>query len=791
MTDKPVDPLSKTGEPSSSEVKGSMKNDAEIIQSLNKIIAERDEQLICLNKAIADADLALEEKSQKIAEILASHSWRFTAPLRSLGLQIRKFTIKNYPKTISNFARAVWLRLPMNFRFKDRFKDCLFRFFPRFFSRSTAYRMWQAQRQLDSASLSSMPTTEDIPTITTELQVLSLQNDKCSFDLQNSFVPLLNAPPLTSSSVRLIAFYSSKFYPNSENDCDKEEWTQVMRATPQFIGHQQPHLPGELGFYDLRLGDVQRRQVELAKLYGVSAFCFYFYWVAGKRLWERPLQQYLENRDLTLPFCLCWDNENESCKGNGAELQALDDIEFIKYLSQYLRDPRYLRVKGRPLLIVSRPSILQFAQDTAQRWREWCQKNGIGEIFLAYTQSVEAVDPYTYGFDAAIEFQPNNNRVAGARSPSMMRGQMIKDLINPDFSGAVYDWRVFLEGNRNYSKQEYLLFRGVCPSWDDEALYPGDGTVFYGSSPEAYQKWLQNTVRDTVERISDSSSRLVFVNAWNEWGKGAYLEPDRQYGYAYLEATRLALQRAFFQVERKRRNRKRSKPLQTVGVIVHAFYLDVFQELLEYFSAQQVRLKLYITSPYDVPGNLAAMLERMNHSWFWMKVDNRGRDILPFLTMMRKIAAEPLDIILKLHTKKSSHRSDGAVWRRDILQSIFLDQGVQRALDEFSKDPSLGMMAAQGHLALMNACWGLNTDRVMQLAKRLGMQSQAAKAYFPAGSMFYARREALDPLLSLALEDNHFEIEAGQKDGTLAHAIERVFGLSVLASGFSIKEREK
>ncbi|NWH08301.1 MAG: glycoside hydrolase family 99-like domain-containing protein [Alphaproteobacteria bacterium] len=348
------------------------------------------------------------------------------------------------------------------------------------------------------------------------------------------------APP-----VRLIAFYLPQFHPIPENDRwwgrGFTEWTNVSKAQPQFVGHEQPKLPGELGFYDLRLIDVQRRQAELARLYGIAGFCMYFYWFAGKTLLEAPIQQLYENPDIDIEYCLCWANENWSRRWDGLDSEILmaqhhspeDDEALFAHIAKYLQDPRYIRIEGKPLFVVYRPGLLPQARETAERWRALARANGIGEIFLAFTQSFDSFDPADIGFDAAIEFPPNNI------PPTDITGEI--ERINPSFSGRVYDWRALVERSRPYAPSDDRLFRGVNPSWDNEARRPGRGTVFAHASPAGYREWLENAARDTLERISEPSRRCVFINAWNEWAEGACLEPDRRRGYAYLQATRDAL----------------------------------------------------------------------------------------------------------------------------------------------------------------------------------------------------------------------------------------------------------
>lgn len=362
------------------------------------------------------------------------------------------------------------------------------------------------------------------------------------------YVPITEQSPLAEAPATLICFYLPQFHPIPQNDAwwgeGFTEWTNVRPAQPQFEGHYQPHVPDLLGYYDLRDTEVQRKQIELAKLYGIGGFCFYFYWFAGERLLETPILNYLGDASLDFPFCLCWANENWSRRWDGKDREILigqdhspeDDLAFIAYVAKYLRDPRYIRIHEKPLLLVYRPSLLPDPAGTALRWRQWCRDNGIGEIYLAYTQSFEAVDPRDYDFDAAIEFPPNNS------SPLSIVDTVMP--LNADFESKVYDWTIFPERSRGYTEPAYTLFRSVTPAWDNTARRKNRGTVFANSTPSLYAEWLGNAIADTLKRFKHRDERLIFVNAWNEWAEGAHLEPDQRYGFAYLQATRDALERA-------------------------------------------------------------------------------------------------------------------------------------------------------------------------------------------------------------------------------------------------------
>jgi glycosyltransferase involved in cell wall biosynthesis len=350
---------------------------------------------------------------------------------------------------------------------------------------------------------------------------------------------------ISDKLVNVIAFYLPQFHKIPENDQwwgnGFTEWTNVNPAKPLFEGHYQPHIPDEfLGEYDLSNTNVMHKQVELAKQYGIGGFCFYTYWFSGQRLLEKPVDNFLNDKSIDFPYCICWANENWSRRWDGLDEDILmvqqysesDDISFIEHMSKYLRDPRYIRIDNKPLLIIYRPSLFPSMNKTAQRWRYWCKNNGIGDIYLAYVQSFEKINPAEYGLDAAIEFPPNNS------SPPDIT-DLVKPVINK-YIGKVYDWRVFLKRSEQYENHDYQIFRSVCPSWDNTARKKERGTVFKNSCPKLFEQWVKNAFDDTLNKNKQIDKRLIFVNAWNEWAEGAHLEPDKRYGYAWLQAIRNA-----------------------------------------------------------------------------------------------------------------------------------------------------------------------------------------------------------------------------------------------------------
>ncbi|RDJ00424.1 hypothetical protein DVT68_06405 [Dyella solisilvae] len=588
------------------------------------------------------------------------------------------------------------------------------------------------------------------------------------------------APPDTD--VKIIAFYLPQFHAIPENDAwwgaGFTEWNNVTRALPQFEGHEQPRLPGELGFYDLRQPEVMRRQMQLAREYGVAAFCTYFYWFAGKTLLEAPLRRWLDDPGLSLPICLCWANENWSRRWDGRGDDILigqehgdaDNVAFIAHVSSYLKDPRYLRVDGKPLLLVYRPGLLPSPKATAQRWREWCIEHDVGEIHLAYVQSFDRIDPRSIGFDSAVEFPPNNTSL----SPITAAQQ----LINPGFQGEVLDWRELAHAAEAAADPAYPCFPGVNPGWDNEPRRSGRGRVFVHSSPRRYQQWLQHAIK--AARRQQPSCPMVFVNAWNEWAEGAVLEPDTRLGYAWLEATRRAVAPI---------DTAATAPDSPPCVVIHVWHVDLLDELVQALRASLLQWRIVLTTTHERAGEVGERAKKLGLSAEIEVYEDNGRDVLPFLQVANRLYDEGARLVLKIHTKGRTHRQDGARWSVELVDKLLSPERAPAILAAFHRLPELGMVAADGHLQPLNRHLDVNRVNVEYLCRRLGIEQPPSESdCYTAGSMFWIRLDAMRPLLDAHLGLWEFEAEAGPADGTLSVAIERVFCLAATYQGFSTAE---
>jgi GT2 family glycosyltransferase len=346
--------------------------------------------------------------------------------------------------------------------------------------------------------------------------------------------------------VRTIAFYLPQYHPIPENDAwwgkGFTEWTNVARARSLYPGHVQPRLPADLGFYDLRLPEVREAQAEMAARHGLGGFCYYYYWFNGKRLLERPLVDMLEQKRPNFPFCICWANENWTRRWDGKESQVLigqqhspeDDRRFLESLLPFFADDRYIRVDGRPLLLLYRPQLLPDVARTTAIWREAARRQGAGELYLVAVQSFDTEwdrDPRPWGFDAAVEYPPHGLAVAMAPPEGF----------DSTKGGLFFDYAKSAERFAGRVLPDYPLIRAAMASWDNSPRRRASAHIFRNASPEAYGRWLEALVRQT-RHLKRGDERLVFINAWNEWAEGNYLEPDQEHGHAYLEATARALE---------------------------------------------------------------------------------------------------------------------------------------------------------------------------------------------------------------------------------------------------------
>jgi hypothetical protein len=349
---------------------------------------------------------------------------------------------------------------------------------------------------------------------------------------------------------RLVAFYLPQFYPFPENDSwwgkGFTEWTNVAKARPLFKGHYQPHLPADLGFYDLRLPEARLAQAELARNYGLHGFCYYHCWFEGRRLLDRPFREVLDSGRPDFPFCLCWANETWSRRWLGEEKAVLlkqtyspeDDVNHARWLANAFSDPRYITISGRPIFLIYRPLDLPNPQQTTDVIRSEAVALGVAEPFLVGVDGhTSGRDFRKQGFDCTLAFQPQLGALPYAMHDGPLMAKLIRNARRGMFDATlkIYD-EAETRTLMKHCQRDFPFIRSVFVSWDNTPRRGRNGIVFHESNPDDFQKALAGAMRAQVESIGIEYP--VFINAWNEWAEGNHLEPDQKFGCEYLTRIR-------------------------------------------------------------------------------------------------------------------------------------------------------------------------------------------------------------------------------------------------------------
>ncbi|SEW40800.1 Glycosyltransferase WbsX [Chryseobacterium wanjuense] len=381
--------------------------------------------------------------------------------------------------------------------------------------------------------------------------------------------------------LRPIAIHLPQFHPFPENDewwgKGFTEWTNVTKAKPLYEGHYQPQLPADLGFYDLRLADCRLEQEKLAKEYGFYGFCYYHYWFNGKLLMERPLEEKLNNPKEDFPFMLCWANENWTRIWDGGENNILmaqdynmeDHIAHINYLMPFFKDERYIKIDGKAVFAVYRTTKIPEFDKVAEIWKQEAKKNGV-ELYITRFESFgeRGEEFMSENIDASIEFQPHSGlkvfndkeyqkSLASKQSHKSLRDEISMATIKQSYDhwskklklkntaeaensdGKIIEYSDFIEFDIEHGKSEkvyHKFYKCACPGFDNTARKSKNYVILKDSTPELFKHWVEEKIKLFTPYSEEEN--LFFINAWNEWAEGNYMEPNRKWGRAYLEAVK-------------------------------------------------------------------------------------------------------------------------------------------------------------------------------------------------------------------------------------------------------------
>lgn len=363
--------------------------------------------------------------------------------------------------------------------------------------------------------------------------------------------------------VKLLAYYLPQFHTIPENDewwgKGFTEWTNTKRAKPLFKGHYQPRIPYRQNYYDLSNPQVMVKQMQMAKKYGIYGFCFYHYWFGnGRILLDKPLENLINTPEANLPFCIAWANENwvKTWHGNGGKNKVLIEQEYgnnqdwllhIDWLLRLFKDERYIKKDNKPMLLIYNIDKIPCRDRMLDVWNRRVKEEGFDGIWLVAMKKKDDDKVKYRNINASVSFEPRRTRVMTKthnKKWSLVKkehGEKLSAIpILRRFIYTSYDYDEINQMilNRKHSKNEY---RGAFTNYDDTPRRREWAVMFKNSSPRKFQGYLE----ENIEKSISEGNEFLFINAWNEWGEGAYLEPDEKYGYAYLNAVRRALDKVY------------------------------------------------------------------------------------------------------------------------------------------------------------------------------------------------------------------------------------------------------
>jgi hypothetical protein len=520
-----------------------------------------------------------------------------------------------------------------------------------------------------------------------------------------------------------------------------------------------------------RVGSLENTHLaerELAKQYGLEGFCYYTDGLTGNEPQKEMLSCIIRAKD-QFPFCVCWTGARARENGVSDRSPTSRSGErrlassFSEQVMPFLEHPNYLRINGRALLLVHGAASLQNVAVKAEQWRNCVRERGLGELLLVSTQGPDT-EAALSGFDARVRQAPDAN------------GCMIADGTDKPLARS-FGYRELVKTSYHSTRTPSVSFTTVWAGPENDGESSAVAVGLRGASPAAFQEFLENTCRATVKPHT-MSTPVIFLSAWNGSPEGASLRPSSRYGHAYLNAT--------------------AKALQTVGtvarawnlaVVVHVYYEDIWPEIAKRLRHWKAPFHLYVSVPNERSERLGNLITADFPQAHITSTPNRGRDIAPFLHQAQLAIADGAELICKIHTKKSSHRADGSEWRRDLYEKLLGDEGYpEKIIEAFSRNSALGIVAPEGHLIPATFYWGANADRVYVLLQQLGYPANPDPMMFAAGTMFWIRSQALAPIFRLGFRSEDFEEELQQVDGTLAHAIERIFPIAAKMGGYRIAD---
>ena len=589
-----------------------------------------------------------------------------------------------------------------------------------------------------------------------------------------------------STNIKIIAIYYPEYLINNDVDHNnqiKNKSEIINKSKPLFKGYKQPKKQKYKNRNKKNLLKLIKEQVKLAKNHGIYGFGINYYWFAGTIFFNEPIEIFLKNKELKFPFFLIWKNSdfllnyNESNKSNLIKLKYKKDelFIFVKDIKKFLISDNYIKLKGKPILGIYNPLIIPNLKDYLLNFRRAANINGIGELYIIGALNNYKNDSYKELFNAFYEFPPINFDL----------NLFHKNEDYYYYTGLIY------RGNENY-QNNFTIYKGIMLEWDNSSEVKDNPIIFNDYTPEKFYIIIKEIINWTVYH-HNKTDNFIFINSWNNWKEGSYLERDEYYGYASLNA----LSKALFNISfyQGNYNLTNLKNISKVAVQAHIYYEDLLKEIINKTNNIPIKFDLFIsTTTIEIKNKLIEYVKLYSNSnkYEIVIVENKGRDILPLLTQLKK-RIKQYKYLCHIHSKKSKTSPIiGMRWRNYLFNNLLGNiRIVSELLSDLENNDKLGFIFPETFYEIIGISLILKkkTKNYMKyIIKKLFSNAKlGSKLEFPAGNMFWARVNAIYQIFEINI-NNKFDKEKDQTNDTIMHGIERIWLYMVKLNGFYYKK---
>ena len=558
------------------------------------------------------------------------------------------------------------------------------------------------------------------------------------------------------TDIKVIALYLPQFHINDENNKfwgnGFTEWTNVKKSKPRFKGHHQPRIPGDkygyLGYYDLSDIKSLEKQMSLAKAHGIYGFGIYYYWFSGKKVLEKPINIFF-NSNINFKFLLIWANENWTRRWDGSDQEILlkqeykpdDPINFIKDIKKYVTDKRYIQIDKKPVIGLYEPKKIPHLEETIRIWRDKSREFGIGEIFVLISINHYKIRDFQNLnlFDGSYEFPPRN---------SLLKHLLVKEKNAFIYPGLLYKSRNLNESELNFNK--FPVFRGSMLEWDNCAR-KNMCVIFDHYSPEQFYLFNKIIINWTYKHYNNEHN-FIFINAWNEWGEGSYLEPDEKYGYASLNS----LSKAIFNLSYFER-------YITIGtnkiiVLLFLFKDDSIHEIINRINNIPYVYDLFVINEYinNIDSIKKYIFQNTSAKYFELiNILNGTSNLISFLYSLSK-KVKNYKYICNLNTYNYNNFNYYEEWKNYQINNLLGNTKIiSEILTDFEQNKKLGMIFAEkfykSFIKFGDSINDVDLQYLNFFLNKIYHKVNVSEKFsdFPEGNMLWAKIIAIYPIFKL------------------------------------------